>query len=135
MNQQINLYQPMFRKQKVLFSAMTMLQVGVFFLILFASLYAYQSMQLKPYQKQLASLSTELIQLQGQVAVIESRQANKSKSKLLENYTQKVTEFFSDYDPLKETEQDLKKLIISFCLRFLRRLHLLLRLSCLRFRL
>ena len=50
MNQQINLYQPMFRKQKIMFSAMTMLQVGVFFLIIFASLYVYQSLQLKPYQ-------------------------------------------------------------------------------------
>jgi len=85
MNQQINLYQPMFRKQVVVFSAVTMLQVGIFFLLVFSSLYAYQNLKLKPFQKQLANLEIDLIQLGKQVTALESSQKSKSKSKLLAN--------------------------------------------------
>jgi Fimbrial assembly protein (PilN) len=90
MNQQINLYQPMFRKQKVVFSAMTMLQVGAFFIIVFASIYVYQSSQLKPYKKQLADIDQELIQLSNQVGVLNNTN-KKTKSKLLENEIVKLT--------------------------------------------
>lgn len=91
MMQQINLYQPMFRKQKVIFSAVTMLQVGVFFLIVFSGLYAYQAVQIKPYKKRLTILETELSQLSVQVVAFEASQKNNSKSKLLENELVKLT--------------------------------------------
>ncbi len=90
MNQQINLYQPMFRKQKVVFSAMTMLQVAVFFLIVFTSIYAYQTTKLKPYKEQLVSIDKDLAQLGSQVAAL-SNIKNKSKSKLLESEISKLT--------------------------------------------
>jgi len=90
MNQQINLYQPMFRKQKVVFSAMTMLQVAVFFLIVFTSIYAYQTTKLKPYKEQLVSMDKDLAQLGSQVAAL-SNIKNKSKNKLLENEIAKLT--------------------------------------------
>lgn len=91
MNQQINLYQPMFRKQKVLFSAMTMLQVGVFFLLVFSSIYMYQSNKLKPYKKQLIVVNKELIELGSQVAILGGSKTQ-SKSKLLENEIRKLTQ-------------------------------------------
>lgn len=91
MMQQINLYQPMFRKQKVVFSAVTMLQVGVFFLIVFLGLYIYQSEKIKPYKNQLVSVESELAQLNSQVVTMEANQANKSKSKLLENEIAKLS--------------------------------------------
>lgn len=91
MNQQINLYQPMFRKQKIVFSAMTMLQVGIFFLLVFSSLYAYQAAKIKPYKAQLASIDTGLSQLNKQVIAMELAQKNKGKSKLLENEIEKLT--------------------------------------------
>lgn len=91
MNQQINLYQDMFRKQKVVFSAVTMLQVAIFFLFVFSCLYAYQNSELKPLQKQLASINSELSQLGSQLAAMESSQKNKSKSKLLENEIEKLS--------------------------------------------
>ena len=91
MMQQINLYQPMFRKQKIVFSAMTMLQVGLFFLLVFASVYAYQAAKLKPYKAQLASIDTELSQLNKQVMAIELAQKNKGKSKLLESEIEKLS--------------------------------------------
>jgi len=89
MNQQINLYQPMFRKQKVIFSAMTMLQVGVFFIIIFTSFYAYQSSKLKPYKAQLVSIDKEIIQLGSQLTAL-GNPNKKSKSKLLENEISKL---------------------------------------------
>ncbi len=101
MNQQINLYQPMFRKQKVVFSAMTMLQVGVFFLFVFAALYAYQVNQIKPYKKKLASMDAELIQLNAQVAAL-SGSKKQNKSKLLEREITKLSK------ELKQRENILK---------------------------
>lgn len=91
MMQQINLYQPMFRKQKIIFSAVTMLQVGVFFLIVFLGLYIYQAEKIKPYKKQLVSVESELAQLNSQVVAMEANQKNKSKSKLLENEIAKLS--------------------------------------------
>ena len=90
MMQQINLYQPMFRKQKVVFSAATMLQVGVIFLLIFLCLSTYQSFKLKPYKKQLANLGLELSQLESQVVSLESSLVKQSKSKLLENEIAKL---------------------------------------------
>ncbi len=83
MMQQINLYQPMFRKQRIVFSAVTMLQVGIFFLLVFASLSAYQVLKIIPYKTQIASLEKELSQLEVQVTALEAVQKSKSKSKLL----------------------------------------------------
>jgi len=90
MNQQINMYQPMLRKQKVVFSAMTMLQVGLFFLVIFSSSYAYQSIKLKPHKKQLVTIDQELVQLGSQLAVLENSR-KKSKSKLIEHEIKKLT--------------------------------------------
>jgi Tfp pilus assembly protein PilN len=90
MNQQINLYQPMFRKREVVFSAMTMLQVGTFFLLVFASFYVYQDRKLIPYKKQIADIDTELVQLGDQVAALEKANS-KTKNKLLENEIAKLT--------------------------------------------
>ncbi len=91
MMQQVNLYQPMFRKQKVIFSAVTMLQVGLFFLLVFSGLYAYQNMQIKPYKKRLVNIEMELSQLGSQVTAFESSLKNKDKSKLLENEIAKLS--------------------------------------------
>ncbi len=91
MMQQINLYQPMFRKQSVVFSAATMLQAGIFFLFIFLSLYAYQTAKVKPYKEQLTSLEAELSQLSSQVTALEKFQKGNSKSKLLENEIEKLS--------------------------------------------
>ncbi|MEM6998855.1 MAG: PilN domain-containing protein [Pseudomonadota bacterium] len=88
--QQINLYQPMFRKQVVQFSAMTMLQITVLFLVLFSGIYAYQFYQLKPYQAQLENIDKELTQLSQQVTVVENQFKKKDKNKLLESEIKKL---------------------------------------------
>ena len=90
MHQQINLYQPMFREQKVPFSTMTMLQVGILFLIVFAALYTYEANQIKPYKKRLAAMDNELAQLSAQAAAFNSSK-KQSKSKLLEREIAKLS--------------------------------------------
>ena len=80
MMEQINLYQSMFRKQKVMF-----------FLIVFSGLYAYQTVQIKPYKQRLVIIETELFQLSAQVTALESSQSKKGKSKLLENEIVKLS--------------------------------------------
>ncbi len=91
MMQQINLYQPMFRKQKIVFSAVTMLQVGIFFLVIFTGLYAYQSISLKPYEKQLSNINSELEQLKTQLLTLERAQSTQGKNKLLEKEIAKLS--------------------------------------------
>lgn len=91
MMQQINLYQPMFRKQKVVFSAMTMLQVSIFFLLVFSSLYVYQLAKVEPYKTRITKVDMELTQLNSQVVALESSSKNKGKSKLLENEIAKLS--------------------------------------------
>jgi Tfp pilus assembly protein PilN len=91
MNQQINLYQPMFRKQHVVFSAAAMLQMSVFFVLVFACLYAYQYMQLKPAQNQLIGLDKEISQLNTQVTALEKKISKEGKNKLLENEITKLS--------------------------------------------
>lgn len=91
MMQQVNLYQPMFKKQKVAFSSGTMLQAGVFFLVLFTCLYFYQHSKVKPYEKQLANLESNLVELNIQVIKLESSQKGANKSKLLESEISKLS--------------------------------------------
>ncbi|MGB1800815.1 MAG: PilN domain-containing protein [Gammaproteobacteria bacterium] len=91
MHQQINLYQPMFREQKVVFSALTMLQVGIFFLFVFAAMYVYEVNSLKPYEKQLSTMDKELEQMNEQVEALGSSK-KRSKSKLLEREIAKLTQ-------------------------------------------
>jgi Tfp pilus assembly protein PilN len=91
MLQQINLYQSTFRKQEVVFSALTMLQAGVFFLLVFSFVYVYQAEKIKPYKTQLAAIEKELTELNKQVIAMETSQKSKGKSKLLENEIEKLS--------------------------------------------
>lgn len=91
MMQQVNLYQPIFRKRKVVFSAATMLQVGIVFLLILSSLYAYQNAKIKPYIKRLAIMETELSQLTTQVTALEASKKNMGKSQLLINEIEKLS--------------------------------------------
>ncbi len=90
MKQNINLYQPELREKKVVFSAASMLLFTGLFLVLFTAIYAYQLFRIKPYEKQIAALDNELLQLQQQVTTLESGQA-KGRSKLLENEIERIT--------------------------------------------
>ncbi len=85
MNQQINLYQPIFRRQKKVFSAMTMVQISVFFIFVFTAIYVYGQFKIQPVQAQLVRLEQDLIQLKAEVSRLEGRVTGRTQSKLLEN--------------------------------------------------
>ncbi len=56
MSQQINLYQPIFRKQKKIFSAVTIMQTAAVFAVGLACIYGYASWQMRDLDQTIASL-------------------------------------------------------------------------------
>ncbi|MEQ8426226.1 MAG: hypothetical protein RLT87_06975 [Gammaproteobacteria bacterium] len=102
MKQNINLYQPELREQKIVFSAASMLLFTGLFLLLFAAASGYQLYQVQPYEKQISKLEAELMQLQQQVTALEASQA-KDKSKLLENEIARITREIERQERIKET--------------------------------
>lgn len=90
MKQQINLYQPIFRRQKKIFSAAAMLQVCAFFLVVFMGIYVYGQAKLQPLQNQLDTLNRDLVTLNSQLSNLERQQGQPSGSRLLENETRRL---------------------------------------------
>jgi len=85
MNQQINLYQPMFRRQEKIFSAATMIQTVLAFTGLLAAIYFYGHYQINPLEEQLSQTKTEVRRLRAQVNEYEQAGAGRDKSQLLED--------------------------------------------------
>jgi len=79
MRQQINLYQPIFRKQKKVFSAVAMLQITGFFIVVLGGIYLYSKVQLQPFREELDRNNEQLLKLTGRIEVVSgdlaSRQA------------------------------------------------------------
>ena len=92
MSQQINLYQPMFRRQKKVFSAVTMLQTCAIFLLGFTLIYVYGAYQLQPVKKELESNNKEILTLTEKMEKLEKQYAPKGKSKLLESEIARLNE-------------------------------------------
>jgi uncharacterized small protein (DUF1192 family) len=84
-NQQINLYQPIFRRQKKVFSAIAMLQVCGIFLVVFASIYLYGQTKLQPLQEQSIQVRADIAKMNAQLSKMENSAAAVSPSKLVEN--------------------------------------------------
>lgn len=91
MNQQINLYQPMFRKQKKVFSAVTMIQVISFFVFVFGALYGYELYRMEPFKQQALQLDKNTAELNAQLAKLTNLQPMKAKSDLLEKEIARLT--------------------------------------------
>ncbi len=85
MNQQINLFQPMFRKQKKVFSAIAMAQVVGLIVIMLGAIYAYNLWSLQPFEKELVKVNTELQRLQQEFAQLQAKAPASTKSQLLED--------------------------------------------------
>ncbi len=85
MIQQINLYQPMFRQQKKVFSAVTMLQIIGLFVFVLAAIYAYNLYKLKPFQADLKATNVEFARLNKHIELYEKKFPPLKKSKLLED--------------------------------------------------
>ena len=91
MNQQINLYQPMFRKQKKVFSAVAMVQVFVIVLILFSLTGAYSYMQLNQLRQQDLTAKRNLETLQQRIAALGAQSADDIEIRIIETELAKIS--------------------------------------------
>lgn len=82
--QQINLYQPMFRQQKKIFSAATMLQILGFFVVVLGAIYGWNAYRLEPFRGELAKTTAEFERLAGQIDRLRASAQDDAETKLLE---------------------------------------------------
>ena len=90
MSQQINLFNPIFLKQKKYFSALTMAQsLGLLLLgsLLLAGLTSYQVSRL---DREVAATSAQLVLAQAQLAKVTAEYSPRAKSKVLDDNVQKT---------------------------------------------
>ncbi|HSR62366.1 MAG TPA: PilN domain-containing protein [Gammaproteobacteria bacterium] len=106
MNQQINLYQPIFRKQKKIFSAYTMLQTCLFFIFVFAAITAYEMYHLKPMQEQLAKIDQDLAHLEAQLEKEKAKKQTDAKTRLLKNEIARLTRELEEREKIKRALRD-----------------------------
>ncbi|MCS3904475.1 uncharacterized small protein (DUF1192 family) [Methylohalomonas lacus] len=90
MNQQINLYQPMFRRQEKVFSAVTMVQIVGVILLVLTAFYAYSWWSLQPFEQELAKVKQEQNRLQKELVRLEAQAPDQSKSQLLEDEIERL---------------------------------------------
>lgn len=90
--QQINLYQPMFRKQEKVFSAVTMLQISVLLVIVLAAIYGYSWWSFKPIETELARVETEQRRLQQEIERIRATSPPPVPSRLLEQEVARLSD-------------------------------------------
>ena len=83
MNQQINLYQPIFRKQKKVFTAVAMLQVCLISIALFTLAGGYSYFQLKKLQEQENRVAEKLIRSQAHFKQLLGKTGTDATAKLL----------------------------------------------------
>lgn len=91
MNQQINLYQPMFRRQQKVFSAVAMGQILVFLVLVLAGFYAYSWWSLQPFEQELAKVEADQQRLQNELDRLQASMPAKTKSQLLEDEVRRLS--------------------------------------------
>lgn len=84
MNQQINLYQPIFRKQKVVFSALAMAQVWGIIALMMAGITGYTAWRLSSVENQLAEMTRYRALTEKNLKEIEAQSLARTPSGLLE---------------------------------------------------
>lgn len=82
--QQINLYQPMFRKQKKIFSAVTILQSLAVVLVGFVLFYVYASWNVNKLRNEVANHKRMQTEALAKIGTLNARYPLRKKSKLLE---------------------------------------------------
>lgn len=88
MRQQVNLYQPMFRRQPKVFSVSTMLQVVAIVALGLALIYGYGAWQTSKQRDQLAQLERQRDASRERLAQLEERYPKREKSAVLERELQ-----------------------------------------------
>lgn len=106
MSQQINLFNPIFLKQKKYFSAVAMAQALGVLLLGSMLLVGYASMQASALNLRLAGSANDLMVVQGQLAKVSADYGPRKKSKALEDEIQKAE---TDVKALQTVFDILKK--------------------------
>ena len=91
MKQQVNLYQPIFRKQKKVFSAIAMLQVSLITMLFFILTAGYSLTQLQRLEAQETAATQNLDKLKAQIASIQAQSGNDMTEKLLAAEINRIT--------------------------------------------
>lgn len=89
--QQINLYQPMFRQQRKVFSAVTMLQIVGFFVVVLGAVYAYNVHSLQPFRDELARTNAGFERLAARVDQMRSNASGSAELRLLDQDIARLT--------------------------------------------
>lgn len=100
--QQINLYQPMFRQQKRIFSAMTMLQISGFFLVVLAAAYGYNVHSLNPFRVELARTTAEFDRLAARIEQVRAAAPGQAEVKLVEREIARLSQELESGRRLKQ---------------------------------
>ncbi|MEX2524899.1 MAG: PilN domain-containing protein [Gammaproteobacteria bacterium] len=103
MNQQINLYQPMFRRQEKVFSAAMMIQTVSLFIALLAVIYFYGYYQINPLEEQLSKTESDLVKLRSQVDKYRQTGETQGKSKLLEDQVSRLQQELNERRKVRDT--------------------------------
>ena len=96
MNQQVNLYLPIFRRQKKILSALTIVQISSIFLLVFCTIYIYGEIRLNSFEGQLIELESNLGVLSEEVTKLQRQATDDSGSQLLENEIARLTNELSN---------------------------------------
>jgi hypothetical protein len=89
-NQQINLYQPIFRKQKVVFSALAMVQVLGIIAVVMVGIAGYTAVRLASLEKQLMAAQKYQAVTRQNVDKLKASQLARTPSKLLETEVKRM---------------------------------------------
>lgn len=102
MMQEINLYQPMFRQQKKVFSAMTMVQVCLFFIVIFGALYIYEFNRVGTFREQLVKLDQDIAQQTAQLQKLKAQgPAASAKLQLLQKEIARLERELTERDRIQ----------------------------------
>jgi len=102
--QQINLYQQMFRKQKQVFSAVAMLQLSALVVAIFAAIYTYHLVKIRPVNDELNKMTVQYKKVLMQIEIAAKKIPKQTKSKLLES---EVARLSAELEHLKKVKQAL----------------------------
>jgi len=100
--QQINLYQPMFRQQKKIFSAVTMLQICGFFIVVLCAAYGYNVHSLSPFRMELDRTTAEFDRITQRIEAVRAAAPGQTEVKMMEREIARLSREVEDGRRLKE---------------------------------
>lgn len=105
MSQQINLFNPAFRKQREWFTALMLVQSLAALVLVMAAVYGYQVRQVMLLEKQIRSGAATLVQEQARLVKVAAEHAPRQKNAALEMQAQEMEQQIKGEDAVLEVLQ------------------------------